>query len=57
MEDTLKNRITIRLTDKQLAILEQLKSKAMPAYSRSEIVRILLEKIHARLEKESAEMM
>ena len=47
----MEKRITIRLTDEQLKILDEIKAKVVPYQNRSEIVRTILEIIHAKIVK------
>ena len=41
------NRLTIRMTDAQSKMLDMLQKKVLPEYSRSEILRTILETIYA----------
>lgn len=52
-KDKKENRLTIRMTEKQLMMLNEIKEKALPYQTRSEIVRTILAVVHARLPKEN----
>ena len=52
-QDKKENRITVRMTKKQLFMLNEIKAKALPYQSRSEIVRTILAVVHERLPKEN----
>lgn len=47
---SMKKRITVRLADRQLKMLDDIRNKALPTHNRSEIVRVILDVIQSRLD-------
>lgn len=47
MENKLDNRITVRMTNKQIQMVEYLEQKVLPNFSKSEILRTILETLYA----------
>ncbi len=48
MENTLNQKISFRLTNRQIQMFDLLQKKVLPNYSKSEIIRILLETIYTK---------
>ena len=51
MNSQMKHRITIRLTDHQLQMVDLLQKKILPELSRSEILRTMIEVLYANANK------